>query len=153
MLSKYKIGMRLYVVYQVSKGHSSRKLEDFYQTSFKQITNWVHRFEKDGADGLRDKPGRVRKSRRSCEEFCILETLLTESPIDYGYNTATWSGAILMDWIKINFGIEYKKTQIYHILKKLGFSYQRAKGIYPETDREEQDIFRDDLKKKGAGQS
>ena len=150
---KYKIGMRLYAVYQVSKGHSSRKLEDFYQTSFKQITNWVHRFEKDGVDGLRDKQGRGRKSRLSGEQFCILETMLTESPIDYGYNTATWSGAILMDWIKINFGIEYKKTQIYHILKKLGFSYQRAKGVYPEADKEKQEIFRNDLKKKVAGKS
>jgi len=151
---KYKIGIRLYAVYQLSKGHSSRKLEDFYQTSFKQITNWVHRFEKDGVDGLRDQPGRGRKSRLSSEQLGILETLFTEKfPIDYGYNTATWSGAILMDWIKINFGIEYKKTQIYHILKKLGFSYQRAKGIYPETEKEKQEIFRNDLKKKGARKS
>jgi hypothetical protein len=39
---RYKIGMRLYAVYQVSLGQPSRKLEDFYNTSFKQITNWVH---------------------------------------------------------------------------------------------------------------
>ena len=53
-----------------------------------------------------------------------------------------------MDWIKINFGIAYKKTQIYHILKKLGFSYQKAKGVYPEAEKEKQEIFRDDLKKR-----
>jgi hypothetical protein len=45
---RYKIGMRLYAVYQVSLGQPSRKLEDFYNTSFKQITNWVHRFEREG---------------------------------------------------------------------------------------------------------
>jgi hypothetical protein len=33
---RYKIGMRLYAVYQVSLGQPSRKLEDFYNTSFKQ---------------------------------------------------------------------------------------------------------------------
>ncbi|WP_158860287.1 hypothetical protein [Lunatibacter salilacus] len=42
--------MRLYVVYQVSLGQPSRKLEDLYQTSFKQITNWVHRFEQEGIE-------------------------------------------------------------------------------------------------------
>ena len=151
---RYKIGMRLYAVYQVAKGNSSRKLEEFYQTSFKQITNWVHLFEKEGVEGLRDKPGRGRKSRLSGEQLSILETLLTEeSPNDYGYDTATWNGVILMDWIKTNFDIEYKKTQIYHILKNSGFSYQRAKGVYPEADREQQKSFRDDLKKKGAGKS
>ena len=56
------IGIRLYAVYQVSLGASSRKLEDLYNTSFKQITNWVHQFKRDGIDGLRDKPGRGRKS-------------------------------------------------------------------------------------------
>ncbi|MBR9776300.1 MAG: helix-turn-helix domain-containing protein [Cytophagales bacterium] len=35
-----------------------RKLEELYQTSFNQTTNWVHRFEQNGLDGLRDKSGR-----------------------------------------------------------------------------------------------
>ncbi len=40
--------IRLYSVYQVSLGQPSRKLEALYNTSFKQITNWVHRFEAAG---------------------------------------------------------------------------------------------------------
>ena len=42
---RYTIGIRLYAVYQVSLGQASRKLESLYNTSFKQITNWVHRFK------------------------------------------------------------------------------------------------------------
>ena len=57
---RYAIGIRLYAVYQVSLGQSSRKLEDLYNTSFKQITNWVHRFEQEGIEGLRDREGRGR---------------------------------------------------------------------------------------------
>jgi hypothetical protein len=41
---RYKIGYRLYAVYKVSLGQPSRKLKDVYNTSFKQIVNWVHRF-------------------------------------------------------------------------------------------------------------
>jgi hypothetical protein len=37
---KYKIGLRLYAVYQVSLGKPSRQLEELYNTSFKQILNW-----------------------------------------------------------------------------------------------------------------
>ena len=46
----YTVVLRLYAVYQVARGQSSRKLEELYNTSFKQITNWVHRFEAEGLD-------------------------------------------------------------------------------------------------------
>jgi transposase len=145
---KYKIGLRLYAVYQVSLGQPSRKLEELYNTSFKQITNWVHRFEKEGLDGLRDKPGRGRKSNLTLEQQKRLTELLEkESPQDYQYNTNTWTGPLLIDWISNHFNVTYKKAQIYNIIKSLGFSYQKSRGIYPETSPEAQEAFKEDLKK------
>jgi transposase len=145
---RYTIGIRLYAVHQVSLGVPSRKLEELYHTSFKQILNWVHRFEQEGIEGLRDKPGRGRKSSLSNEQTGILTTLLLEgSPTDYGYNTETWTGPILIDWVKKNFEVEFKKAQIYNIVKKLGFSYQKAKGFYPESDPKAQEEFIEALKK------
>ena len=145
---RYTIGLRLYAVYQVSKGQSSRKLEELYQTSFKQITNWVHRFEQQGLEGLRDKAGRGRKSGLSQDNMQRLTKLLVEEPpTAHGYNTATWTGPVLIDWIGKNFGLIYKKAQIYNILKRLGFSYQKARGFYPEADQKAQEAFKEDLKK------
>ena len=145
---RYTIGLRLYAVYQVSLGQSSRKLEDLYNTSFKQITNWVHRFEQSGIDGLRDKAGRGRKSKLSDEQLSnIYSMLLTESPQHHGYNTATWTGPLLIEWISRNYGIEYKKAQIYNILKSLGLSYQKGRGMYPEENIQKQDVFKEGLKK------
>jgi transposase len=133
---------------KVSLGQPSRKLEDFYNTSFKQITNWVHRFEREGLDGLRDKPGRGRRSRLSADQQDRLSKLIMdESPVDYGFNTDTWTGPILIEWIKSQFDIVFKKAQIYNILRKNGFSYQKARGFYPEADLEKQEVFKDTLKK------
>lgn len=145
---RYTIGLRLYAVYQVALGQPSRNLEELYQTSFKQITNWVHRFELEGIEGLKDKPGRGRKSLLSTEQLGELsDLLLKESPTGHGYNTETWTGPMLIDWISKNYGIEYKKAQIYNIIKQLGLSYQKAKGFYPETDEKAQEDFKDGLKK------
>lgn len=145
---RYTIGLRLYAVYQVALGQPSRKLEELYQTSFKQITNWVHRFEQEGIEGLKDKPGRGRKPSLSGEQMRALsDLLLIDSPVAHGYNSETWTGPLLIDWIKKNFGIEFKKAQIYNIVKQLGFSYQKAKGFYPEADEKAQEGFKDDLKK------
>ena len=145
---RYTIGLRLYAVYQVSLGQSSRNLEELYNTSFKQITNWVHRFEESGTEGLKDKEGRGRTSRLSdAQEEDIKKILLHQLPSDYGFNTATWTGPILIDWIKSHFKIVYKKAQIYNILKRLGFSYQKGRGIFPEADKSKQEFFKEGLKK------
>lgn len=145
---KYKIGLRLYAVYQISLGQPSRKLEDLYNTSFKQITNWVHRFEQEGIDGLRDKPGRGRKSRLSADQQKeVYDLLISKPPESYGYNTDTWTGPLLIDWIEEHFTITFKKAQIYNIIKKMGFSYQKTKGFYPESDSEKQEEFKEMLKK------
>lgn len=145
---RYTIGLRLYAVYQVAQGQPSRKLEELYQTSFKQITNWVHRFEQEGIDGLKDKPGRGRKPSLTPDQMEVLsDLLLNESPVGHGYNTETWTGPILIDWVGKKFGVEFKKAQIYNIVKRLGFSYQKAKGFYPEADPKAQEEFKDGLKK------
>lgn len=145
---KYGIGIRLYAVYQVSLGKSSRSLESLYQTSFKQITNWVHRFETEGLDGLRDKPGRGRKGRLTeGQRDEIVEIIKSKSPTAYGFNTETWTGPLIIELIKKEYGIEYKKAQIYNILKSGGLSFQKSKGIYPEADKEQQEEFKDALKK------
>lgn len=146
---RYTIGIKLYAIYQLSLGVSSRKLENLYHTSFKQILNWAHRFEQEGVEGLRDKKGRGRKSSLSEEQLNTLADILeNKSPTEYGYNTETWTGSLIIDWIRKEYKIEYKKAQIYNIIKKLGFTHQKAKGFYPEADPIAQEEFKENLKKK-----
>lgn len=144
---RYTIGIRLYAVYQVSLGQPSRKLEDLYNTSFKQITNWVHRFEQEGIEGLRDKKGRGRTPRLSEDQRKQISILLHEAPEEHGYTSATWTGPMLIEWIEKHFHIVYKKAQIYNVLKSLGYSYQKGRGIFPEASEQEQTAFKERLKK------
>jgi len=144
---RYTIGIRLYAVYQVALGQPSRKLEELYNTSFKQITNWVHRFEQEGVEGLRDKEGRGRIARLTEAQRNRIGSLLNESPELHGYNSATWTGPMLIEWIEKEYNISYKKAQIYNIIKALGFSYQKGKGIFPEANAEQQEAFKEALKK------
>ena len=145
---KYKIGMKLYAIYQVSKGQATRKLEELYNTSFKQICNWVHRFEEDGLTGLKDKPKSGKPSRLSSEQKDEIKMILqNKKPSEYGYNTGTWNGPILMEYIKNSYGIKYKKAQIYNILKEIGFTYQKGRARYPEADQMKRSEFKETYKK------
>lgn len=135
---QYIIGIRLYAVYQISLGKSSRTMEELYNFSFKQIINWVHQFEQDGIDGLRNKSGRGRKSLLSNEQLeTIRLALLKDSPNNNGSKLNKWTGPKIQTFIKDKFGITYNKAQVYNIMKSLGFTYQKGKGIYPNSDQKE----------------
>ena len=135
---KFQQGIRLYACYQVSLGKRPQELEGIYETSFKSICNWVNKLNEGGVEALvdKEKPGRSKRlSDKSLLE--IKNVLLEKSPIDFGYNTATWTGPLLIEYIKKYHGVEYKKAQIYNIIHGLGLTYKKGKGIYPETlDRE-----------------
>jgi len=150
-IKKYKIGVKLHAIYQISQGLSSRRLVDFYGFSFSQILNWAHRFEAEGVEGLKDKNGRGRKSKLTDSQLISLkELLMSKTPLDFGHNTSTWTGALVTKLIKDYFGVLYGQANVYNLLKKIDFSYQKTKGKYPEADPEKQEIFKEDLKKKST---
>jgi len=131
---KFQQAIRLFACYQVSLGKRPKDLEELYDTSFKSICNWIHRLNEGGVDALIDKvkPGRP-KQLNSDQLSEIKETVLMKLPSDFGFNSATWTGPILISWIEKHHGITFKKAQIYKVLNSLGLTFQKGKGIYPEA--------------------
>ena len=126
----FKTGVRLYIVYQVALGHSSRKLAEQHYISFKQVTNWVHRFEKEGIEGLKDKKGRGRKTLLSDEKLEKIRSLiLKDTPLNHGFHAKKWTGPLLTQWIKREYRIEYQQAQIYNLLRKIGIVFKKREGL------------------------
>lgn len=146
--SDYLIGMRLMALIQIKKGLSSRQLEELYYKSHSRFCVWVKNFNEKGIEGLRNKARSGRKPLLSEEQKDELSIVLRNNiPEDFGFNSATWNGPILIALIKNRYGVEYKKAQIYNILKTLGFTFQKARGRYPEANPEKQKEFKAALKK------
>lgn len=145
---KMKLGFRLNAIYQVSLGMKPQDLEIFYNVSFKTIINWVHRFNKSGIDGLMDKsiPGRKPKLTDQ-EKESIKRLVLEDLPEKHGYNSATWTGPMLIDYVEREFGKSYKKAQMYKILAGMNLTYQKSKGIYPESLSPKREETIEELKK------
>ena len=146
---KFSQGVRIHAVYQIALGKDAKDLQEVYSTSHKSICNWVHRYNAEGLNGLRDRPRSGRPPLLSKSQKSELEEILQTSPLEYGYNTATWTGALAIDIVKTKFGVEYKKAQIYNILRSLDFSFQKGRGYYPETEeRTEEEV--EELKKNSS---
>ena len=88
-----------------------------YSTSQKSIYNWVHRYNSEGIEGLKDRPRCGRPSFLSNSQRSELDQLVQSSPLDHGYSTATWTGALVADLIKNRFGVEYTCT-VYEVRGK-----------------------------------
>jgi transposase len=92
-----------------------------------------------GVDALidKEKPGRPPKLTNDQKEK-IKYLILDQTPESHGYNSSTWTGSLVIDWVTKNYNVVYKKAQIYNILEGLGLTFQKGKGYYPEAkDRTE----------------
>jgi len=141
------VGVKMYAILQLTKGYSTRKLKDFYRVSHKQICNWADRFDAEGIDGLKIKPGRGRQSKISSEQKEQLKIDLTQSPEFFGYNTANWSGPLLKKYLEVSYQLFYCLSAVYKLLHELGFSFQRTRGKYPERDEALRETAKADIKK------
>jgi transposase len=120
---KHRTGIKLYAILQLTRGYSSRALEEFFRISFKQICNWADRFDVEGISGLRIKPGRGRRTRLTIEQRHQLKADLSKSPQDFGYNAAIWSGTLIGEHIQKTYQIDYKLSTVYNLMRKTGFSF------------------------------
>jgi putative transposase len=119
----HRTGVKLYAILQLTRGYSSRSLEEFFRTSFKQICNWADRFDAEGVKGLHIKPGRGRHTRLTVDQRHQLKTDLLHSPKNFGYNSVQWSGSLIGEHILKTYQIEYKQSAIYNLMRKIGFSF------------------------------
>ena len=106
----YIVGMRLMALIQVKKGMSSRQLEGLYYKSHSRFCVWVKNFNKKGIEGLKNKYRSGRKPLLSEEQRMeLISVLQNNRPDEFGFNSATWNGPLIKEYVKNKFGVEYKK--------------------------------------------
>lgn len=91
----------------------------------------MHRFEKDGVEGLKDKKGRGRRSALSDAQLARIKTLvLKKTPEKHGFKSKKWMGPLLVQWIKREYGLEYHKAQFIICRRKSELPLKRKLAWY-----------------------
>lgn len=99
----------------------------FMIKSSESIRLWIQEFAANGIKSLKMKIriGREPKINKvQCKE---LYELLQESPTKHGFISGCWNSAMIQELIFRLYKIEYSKKYIPELMKRLGFSFQKAK--------------------------
>ncbi len=97
---------------------------------------WLKRYEKEGLEGLKNKPRTGRPSELSKEDICSIKTTLKES--NHG-----WTTKQVEELIVKKSGIRYHYTHIYRILRKWGFKQKVPRKVHVNTaSKEEKEAFK-----------
>lgn len=70
----------------------------------------------------------------------LKQTLLSQTPLDFGYDTDLWTCPILVDIFHKEWGVTVGESTVRLHLKNLGFSAQRPR--YQDVERDEREIER-----------
>jgi transposase len=90
------------------------------------LRRWGGRYLAEGRDGLADRGRRGRPPKLDAAARDLLETALTQSPLEYGYPVTIWTVADLTDLLARR-GWPVSAATVYRTLAALGFRYRRPR--------------------------
>ena len=105
------------------------------------VNRWLQWYEADGIEGLVPKkpPGGV--PRLTGAQMATISATVAAGPQAAGYNTGVWTGPMVGDWIRREFGVKYHNHHIPRLLHRLGFSVQRPRKRLARADLEQQEYW------------
>lgn len=97
---------------------------------------WLKRYDKQGIEGLKDRPKSGRHPKISRQKEYRIRTILKES-------NQGWTTKQVEQMIVEKTGVKYHYTHIYHVLRKWGFRQKVPRKVHVNTaTREEKEIFK-----------
>jgi|SRR5215813_7682828 len=108
-----------------------------------RVRTWANKFIEFGIDGLKELPGRGRKSKLSAQQKIAVADFIEErSRCSKG---GRLFGEDVRRFIMDNFGHQYNSRYIYEIIHELNFSWVTSRSISPKCDKAAQEEFKKNL--------
>ena len=140
---------RLLAAIAYKNGITQTELSEWYDVQRRTIYSWLKRLDTDESleQAVTDdhRSGRNRKLSESQQEQ--FEETVHDSPEEVGIDAPAWTPALAQEYLKETYGVEYSLPSCRRLLKEAGLSYQKPRRSAAEADEDDQEAFRDELKK------
>jgi transposase len=91
------------------------------------IFRWQQRFRNGGVAAMATRKAPGRQSKLSSQDLQRLAEMIEAGPEASGFDTGTWTSAIIKQLVQKTLGHNLSASQLRRILAKLNFSYQMPK--------------------------
>jgi transposase len=142
-----RMASRMFAIANVLDGLSREEAATHAGMERQCLRDWVHRFNAEGVEGLRDRPhkGRPRRMHEGIEK--AFSERVDKGPDADTDKLVRWRRVDLQAWLKSEHAISYHERSIGKILKRLGYSHVSTRPVHPQNDPEAMETFKKTLQR------
>src|ERR687883_813635 len=106
------------------------------------LRDWVHRYNAEGLDGLRDRRRPGPRPRLTPEQEAELATAVERGPDPDRDGVVRWRRVDLKALIEARFAVRLHERSIGKVLRRLGFTRLSVRPKHPKADEGAQEAFK-----------
>jgi len=126
---------RLLAAIAYKHGVTQTELAAWHDVQRRTIYGWLERFADDSPERAvtdDDRPGRPRKLSGSQQKR--LDLTLHAPPAEVGYEATAWTPALVGEWLRETFGVDYSEPSCRRLMKEAGLRYRDAEWVAVDAD-------------------
>lgn len=126
-IGKPRVHDRVRAILLSQKGYNINEISRILEMTSDHISKWFNRYEREGAEGLIDRPRSGRPAKVTQRHISLVLQAIEKSPRLYGYERSTWSCALLAKYIEQKTKTIISDDCVRILLHKFGFRSGRGK--------------------------
>jgi len=116
-----RLAQRIHGVYLASKGLTCPEIMSITGAARRTIQQWVHKYNKQGIVGLKDKPRSGKPPKLPRKKELKFHKRIETGPTKTD-GVSVLSGPVIRRILEREFGVLYSRQGLYDLLHRLGFS-------------------------------
>lgn len=116
-----RLAQRIHGVYLASKGLTCSQIMNITGAARRTIQQWVHKYNKQGIAGLKDKPRPGTPPKLPRKKELKFRKRIEAGPIKADH-VSVLNGPVIRQILEREFGVLYSRQGLYDLLHRLGYS-------------------------------
>ncbi len=140
-----RVAMRLNAIASVVEG--GRRAFSALQGGMDRqvLPDWIHRFNADGVEGLRDRPHGRPPRRLTMAQEAQVRAYVLAGPDPEKDRLVRWRCVDVQAYIEEQFGVHYHESTVGKLLHRLKLSHVSVRPAHPKSDAEAKEVFKKTL--------
>lgn len=140
--SDARVSRRLLAIANALSGTDRKAAAEAAGMDRQSLRDWVIRYNAHGVEGLRDRWGKGRPARLDADEQAELAAIILRGPDPEAEGISAYTLEDLARLAQERFGKPFHPASMSRVVRRLGFSRQKARPGHPLKDPAEAEAFK-----------